>query len=109
MAWVDDRIWCHQKLADLSDRAYRVLMNGIAYSSGFQTKGCLTVGHQRLIGATPKMRGELLTAGLWDENGDAGISIHDWDAHNGKRDERRTRDRERKRLERDKQYGGGNP
>ena len=40
MAWVDDRIWCHQKLADLSDRAFRVWVNGIAYSSGFQTKGC---------------------------------------------------------------------
>lgn len=99
MAWLDDRVWCHPKLADVSDRAFRVWVNGMAYSCGFGTRGVLTAGQQRTIGCDAKARRELVGAGLWDIHVD-GVCIHDWDEHNGKRDARRAADRERKRRAR---------
>lgn len=99
MAWLDDRVWCHPKLADVSDRSFRVWISGMAYSSGFGTKGILSAGHQRTIGSDARSRRELVAAGLWHEI-DQGIEINDWDEHNGKRDARRVADRERKRAAR---------
>lgn len=107
MAWLDDRVWCHDKIINISDKAFRVWVNGITYSSGMGTKGQLTPAHQKLIGSTPKIKAELFKAELWDANGDSGVVIHDWDEHNGKRDERRAKDRERKRKMREQQFGGG--
>lgn len=101
MAWVDDRLWCHPKFADISDKAFRAYVNGVAYSSGFACLGHLTEGQQKTIGVTPAIRRELITAGLWDTNGDgAAILIHDWEVHNGKRDARKAADRERKKRAR---------
>ncbi len=99
MAWLDDRVWCHPKLADLSDRAFRVWVNGIAYSTGFGTQGRLTPGQQRTVGANKKVTGELVAAGLWLLD-DTTVIYHEWDEKNGKRDARRAADRERKRLAR---------
>lgn len=101
MAWIDDRIWCAPKLTDLTSPAFRAWVNGIAYSSGMHTRGRLTLAQQRLVGANAKTRSELIEHGLWDLNGDGlTVHIHDWDEHNEKRDARRARDRERKRLAR---------
>jgi hypothetical protein len=101
MAWLDDRLWCHPKLADLTDRAFRAYINSITYSAGMGTRGHLTSGQQRIIGAAPRDRRELISAGLWNVNGDGeAIVIHDWDEHNGKRDMQREKDRERKRQAR---------
>lgn len=98
MAWLDDRLWCHPKIVGLTDRAHRVYVDGITYSSGMSTKGRLTAAQQKLIGCAAKQRHELVAAGLWDLNGDGTtVLIHDWDEHNGKRDERRAKDRQRKR------------
>src|SRR5690349_13483511 len=98
MAWLDERIWCHPKFADLSDRAFRASVHAIAYSSGFSCAGHLTPGQQAKIGADARIRAELIRFGLGDENGDgASIYIHDWADHNSKRDARRAADRERKR------------
>lgn len=99
MAWIDDRIWCHSKIVPLSDAAFRVHFNAIAYSAGMGLGGRLEQAHQKLMGATAKTRAELVDAGLWDADGSA-ILIHDWDAHNGLRDERRRKDRERKKSSR---------
>ncbi len=101
MAWLDDRVWCHPKTADLSNAAFAAWVKGIAYSSGMGTAGHLTAGQQKLVGGTGGARRELLAVGLWDENGDGtSIEIHDWDEHNGARDDRRERERERKRKAR---------
>ena len=102
MAWIDDRVWCHPKLVEVSDKAFRVWVTGIAYSTGFQTRGHLTPGQQKVIGTTTKARSELVTAGLWHENGN-GIAIHDWDDHNGRRDAKRAANRERKRRQRERE------
>lgn len=98
MAWIDDRIWCHEKFTDLSGDAFAAYVKGLAYSSGMMTKGHLTPGQMRLVGG-PKDARALIAAGLWDVNGN-GVSIHDWDEHNGKRDARKEAERERKRERR---------
>ena len=99
MAWIDDRIWCHPKFTSLTTSAFAVYVKSVAYSAGMSTSGHLDAGQQRLVGSNPRIRTELVGARLWDENGNGlSIVIHDWDEHNGKRDERRKRDRERKRA-----------
>lgn len=103
MAWLDDRVWCHPKVVGLSDRAFRVHVCGIAYSSGFSTAGVLTSAQQGLVGATARQRAELIGAGLWDELEQGSVLIHDWDEHNGKRDARRAAERERMRRTRSEQ------
>lgn len=97
MAWLDDRFWCHPKVNGLSDRAFRAYVNGLTYSAGMQTRGSLDVATQKLLGASPKVASELVDVGLWDDCGNGVVRIHDWDEHNGKRDERRSQERERKR------------
>ena len=98
MAWIDDRLWGHPKVAPIPDKAFRVYVNGLAYSAGMGLGGKLEPAHQALIGSTAGTRKALVAAGLWDENGDGkSVLIHDWDEHNGKRDARRAADRERKR------------
>lgn len=103
MAWVDNRAWSHPKVVNLTDPAFRAWVSGICYSSGFLTNGILTKAQQRIVGASPKIRSELVGSGLWIEDGDV-VVIHDWDDHNGDRDrrekERREKDAARKRLER---------
>lgn len=103
MAWIDNRAWSHPKVVDLSDKAFRVWVNSVCYSSGYLTNGVLTKQQQSTVGSTPRVRAELQQAGLWDSLG-PDIVIHDWDDHNGDRDrrerQRRERDAERKRLER---------
>ena len=99
MAWIDDRIWCHPKVVGLPDRAYRVYVNGLAYSAGMSTGGVLDEHQQKMIGGNARVRATLVEARLWDSNGDgATVHIHDWKEHNGKRDERRKKDRERKKA-----------
>lgn len=104
MAWIDDRIWCHPKISDISDAAFRAWINGIAYSFGFHTRGKLTSAQQRLVGATPRIGRELTVAGLWEENGD-GIFIHDWNVHNGKAEQRAQKERLRLKAYRAKKHG----
>ena len=101
MAWLDDRVWCHPKLTDLSNHAFRVWAHGICYSTGFGTRGRLTRGQQRTIGADKKATAELVDAGLWDIDGSE-VVYHEWDEKNGRRDDRRAKDRERKRVERER-------
>lgn len=104
MAWIDDRIWCHPKIVGLTDKAKVAYTFGLAYSSGMGTSGHLDPSIQRLLGATTKTRNELVKAGLWHLNGDGRtVVIHDWEEHNGLRDKRRAKDRERKRAYRAQQ------
>lgn len=100
MAWIDDTIAAHPKWVPLTDRAFRTAVQAIAYSSGFGLRGFLEPAHQQLVGADKRVRAELVAARLWDDIGDGRVYIHDWDVHNGKRDDRRERERERKRRAR---------
>ena len=100
MAWIDDRIWCHPKFTELTPAGSWLWVKSVAYSTGFGCQGTLTIGQQRTIGMQPKVKRELLTAGLWDELPEQAIYIHDWHLHNSKRDARRKYDKERKRAAR---------
>jgi len=104
MAWIDDRIWCHPKFNRLTPAAFAAYIRAVAYSSGMGTAGHLDPATQKLVGGSRRVRAELVDAGLWDVNGDGEtVVIHDWDDHNGIRDQRRVKDRERKREYRAKQ------
>lgn len=100
MAWLDDRLWCHPKLVPLSDKAFRVYVNGITYSSGFQLRGELKLAHQKAVGSTVPIKKELVKGLLWDELDGGVVYIHDWEEHNGRRDARRKADTQRKRSQR---------
>jgi hypothetical protein len=101
VAWLDDRIWCHPKFADLTDHAFTAYIKGIAYSSGFSTKGHLTAGQLKTIGIDGRAKKELIAAELWHLNGDGkSIDIHDYAEHNEKREARREKERERLRARR---------
>lgn len=103
MAWIDDRIWCHPKVTDVSLPARWIWVASIAYSAGMQTGGALSAGQQSLIGSTAKIRRELVAAVLWDDVDGKSVQVHDWDNHNGKRDEQRAQARDRKRKQRDRE------
>lgn len=84
MAWLDDRIRDHPKIARTTDRAFRHWVLALAYCSAHGTRGNLDAAVSVL--RTPKaVVNELVQVGLW-ENADDGLWVHDWDAHNGKRD-----------------------
>lgn len=106
MAWLDDRIWAHPKLARVGWKARAIYMYSLAYSSGFGLYGRLEPGHQRMIGSSPSVRENLIEVGLWNEAESGAVEINDWNEHNAKRDdaivEKRAKDRERKRLARAK-------
>lgn len=102
MAWLDDRIWCHPKVMNVPREARWEYAAAICYSSGFGTSGHLSAGQLAIIECAAKDRDLLVKVGLWDDAGDGGIRIHDWDEHNAKRDKRRADDRERKRRSRAK-------
>lgn len=100
MAWLDDTVWCKPTFTDLPDKVFRVWAHGLAYSSGFSTRGVLTVEHQRLIGANSRAKTTLIQGGLWEPKTDGSVYIHGWAERNGKRDERKEKDRARKREQR---------
>ncbi len=102
MGWIDDRIYCHPKVLRVSKPARWTYVAGIAYSSGWGTRGVLEASALEAIGCDKKTRADLVAAGLWDEI-DGVVLIHDWEDHNGRRDDRRTRERERLRTLRERQ------
>lgn len=97
MTWIklDDRAPRHPKVAGLSDRAFRLWIQGMCYASEFLTDGALP---QAFLRTTPAAaRRELLTAGLWFET-PTGAVIHDYLAHQTSRDDiERERARNRRR------------
>lgn len=100
MAWTDDRIWCHPKFVGITDKAFRAYICANSYSSGYLCRGHLTRAQVKTLGVTARVRRELIDAGLWHGDDDGGIRINDWDEHNGKRDDRREKDRIRKQAAR---------
>lgn len=79
MTWVriEDGMVEHPKIAGLSDRAFRLHVEAICYSTRMLTDGEISVGIARRLG-TPKSVKELVTAGAWDELVDGGYQIHDY-------------------------------
>lgn len=80
MTWVklDDALPEHQKLVDLSDRAFRVHITALCYCNRLLTDGHIKRGALRIVGASPRHVTELVAAGLWDANGAGGWIVHDY-------------------------------
>lgn len=106
MAWLDDRLWAHPKINQVSPRAFQAFVFSITYSSGFGLYGVLTEADLRKLHVGSRTRQELVEAALWHNVNGGGIEINDWAEHNSKRDavieDRRKADRERKRRERER-------
>lgn len=79
MSWVrmDDTLDDHPKVAGCSDAAFRVWIRCIFYASRLRTDGVVPRAIFSRLGATKKVRDELLGAGLLDEHED-GVSVHDY-------------------------------
>lgn len=94
--------WSHPKVADLTDRAFRVLVSSWGYAAQHGTGGRINRTALRMIGGTPSAAKALVDAGLWHPDGDGWV-IHEWDDHQAAAaalEERRRRDRDRKKTAR---------
>jgi hypothetical protein len=116
MPWVrlDDRMPSHRKVALLSDRAFRLYISALCWSSENLTEGRILAKELPLVAG--RIRGpktaaaELETAGLWDPADGDGWQIHDFLEYNPDRAKvkaereanaaRQKAFRERKRAER---------
>lgn len=78
MTWVklDDHFADHPKILGLSDSAYRAYVDGLCYCTRYLTDGKIAEAPLKKL-ARGKIVGELVTAGLWEQNGN-GIVVHDY-------------------------------
>lgn len=99
---LDDNMMEHPKVDRLSDPAFRIWMKGLTYCARLMTDG-LIPRRLALSWGSLKRIGELLSAGLWDEEG-VGYRVHDWLDWN----ESRQRILDRRRADSIRK-AGGNP
>jgi len=111
MAWVriHDGAMSHPKVLALSDRAFRVWVNGLSYCQMHLTDGFIPKAAAGIVGTTVKSVSELCSVLLWEASGD-GWQVHDYlhwndsrEVIRGKRDsaaDRKAKWLERTRLER---------
>jgi hypothetical protein len=78
VTWVrlDDHFHDHPKIVELSHEAYRVFVGGLCYCARHLTDGKIPQSAVRTLGSK-KAAGELVTSGLWDQNG-TGVVVHDY-------------------------------
>lgn len=78
MTWVrlDDHFHDHPKIVELSSDAYRAFIGGLCYCARHLTDGKIPQSAVRGLGPK-KATVELVSAGLWDQNG-SGVSVHDY-------------------------------
>lgn len=87
MAWVklSDDFSSHPKVVGLSANAFRALVDSYCYASRHLTDGVIVAAVVKRL-ASPRVRLELVEAGLWDELA-GGIEIHDYLEYNPTADE----------------------
>lgn len=87
MTWIklDDQFSDHPKVAALSDRAFRLYVQGLCYASRYLTDGLLTSASLLVIRAKPAALAELMDAGLWESSHDEAVTIHDYLKYNPSR------------------------
>jgi HNH endonuclease len=88
MAWVklDDQIFAHPKIINLSRDAKLLYLAGLAYCAGQLTDGLLRPGAVRMVAAQVEAEAEacadeLVVARLWEADGQNFI-VHDYLAYN---------------------------
>ena len=84
MTWVkmDDRLPEHPKVIGLSDKAFRLYVTSICFSSANTTDGEIPRAALARLAGTPKLAGELVAGGLWDTTSRDGWAVHDYLAYN---------------------------
>jgi hypothetical protein len=84
MTWakLDDRFPEHPKVVGLSDKAFRLYVSGICYSSANTTDGEIPRAALLRLGGTPKLAAELVAAALWDTTSRDGWAVHDYLVYN---------------------------
>jgi hypothetical protein len=104
MSWlrIDDKFPSHPKVAQLSDREFRVHMRALCYCAEYRTDGVLPVAAVGEIrGLTPRVTDRLIKVGLWErENGV--LRIHDFPDYNGRDAVQREEARVRKASQRER-------
>lgn len=87
MTWVkiDDRMPTNPKVIGLSDKAFRLYVASICYSSANLSDGEIPPAALVVIGGTPKLATELVCAGLWDTTSRKGWVVHDYLVYNRSR------------------------
>lgn len=81
MPWVriDENAMDHPKIGGLSDGAFRLWVQGLAYCQKYLTDGVVNrVALRGLRAYSPKRRAALVAARLWDELADGGVEVHDY-------------------------------
>lgn len=84
MTWVkiDDRLPTHPKVIGLTDKAFRLYVASICYSSANLSDGEVPHAALSLLGGNPKLAAELVQAGLWDTTSRKGWAVHDYLVYN---------------------------
>lgn len=96
-AQLDDSFWCNPKIVDLPALALRLYVRSISFSSALNTGGAVSKGTLRVLDGNAKLAAQLVTAALWDVDGD-GWQVHDYAQYNiskAKRDAARENARKR--------------
>jgi hypothetical protein len=109
VAWIkiDDSFPDHPKVIGLSDRAFRIHIEGLCYSGRFLTDGLIPMGvAARFANENMTLLAELTTVELWREDmANNGFRIHDYLAHQTSKqqvEEKRQSLRERQKRYREK-------
>lgn len=79
MAWlrVDDRFASHPKVAQLSDKEFRVWMRTLCFCAAYQDPSVDRIALSEVTGLTKAMVMKFSDLGLLDPS-DVGHEIHDW-------------------------------
>lgn len=106
MSWfkVDDKFHSHPKVLDAPLKALGLWVKAGAWSSDQLTDGRIPKTALTLLGGTPTDARALVTAGLWEVDGN-GWRFHDWadmQPSRGDVEARREAEREKKRRWREK-------
>ncbi len=84
MTWarLDDGFWRNEKVAICSDAALGLYARAISYCADQRTDGRISKAAAGLIKAKPHRLIELVTIGLFEDNGDGSYRIHDFLQYN---------------------------
>jgi hypothetical protein len=84
---IDDGFAEHYKIAELTDREFRIWVRTLCYAARNNGKeGRLTAAMRReIVGFSDRISGRFVALGLLDEDdGDDVLHVHDWRAYNPK-------------------------
>jgi hypothetical protein len=85
MPWIrlDDKFPSHPKVAQLTDREFRVHVRVLCYCGEYRTAGRLPPSvWSEVPGLTKPIGARLLELGLWETADDGTMKVHDWAKYN---------------------------